>query len=231
MKPFQNADGGVIQSVRTYDIAPDTVVEEGQVVILSGGLVTKAAAGETGLILGVAAESHSGAADALNPRANGKEIMVFDSPTLIMRCKAPLLTATGGSATTFVCTDLAAFADNDFKGGFIRLVSKGEESTNTDAVGTVREISASAGSSKTFTINEGGTICAGDVYELYPPIGLQAGNLDTDRQGIVYSSTAELSLKVVQNSRDGYIGLMAQKHVLGNGVTTVVQQAAQAGTT
>lgn len=216
MKPFQNTDGGVIQSVRTYDIASDTAVLEGQVVVLADGKVAPAAVNQGDAILGIAAESHSGQADAINPRSNGKEITVFDGPTMIMQCKAPAMAATGGSATTFVCTDMAAFADNDFKGGFIRLVSKDDESTNTDAIGQVREITASAGSSKTLTVEQGGTICAGDVYEIYPPKGFAKGNLSADKCALVLTATATLALKVVQNNREGYLGLMADKHFLAN---------------
>lgn len=216
MKPFQSVDGDVMLGMRIYDVAPDTVIEAGQVVVLNAGKVEAAAAAQTGAILGVAAESHSGENDAINPRANGKEILVFDSPNMIMQCKAPAMAATGGSTTTFVCTDLAAFADNDFKGGFLKLVEKGEESTNTDAIGTVREISASAGSSKTLTVNEGGKICAGDVYEIYPPIGFQKGNLNDDKTALALTATAALALKVVINRRDGGIGLMAASHALAN---------------
>ncbi len=231
MKAFQNADGGVILSAREYDIGTSTEVKEGQVVVLSGNLVTKAAAAETGKILGVAAETHSGAADALNPRSNGKKILVYDNPSLVMRCKAPQLTATSGSSTTLVdTTGLSSSLSNDtFNGGYIKLVKLGSSSTNTDPIGKIRKITDHVGSTSTLTVESGGTICAGDVYELYPPIGLQAGNLDTNRKGIVYSATAEISLKVVKADCDGWIHLMAQKHELGNGVTTVVQQAAGTG--
>lgn len=217
MKAFQSADGGVLLSQRNYDIAADTEIAEGQVLVLTNGLVTKAAAGETGYILGIAAESHKGAADAINPRANGKEILVYDSPVMIMICPAPRLTATSGSSTTIVDTTnlSSSLSNNAFKGGYVKLVKKGAESTNTDEIGTVRAISASTGSTSTLTIASGGTVCAGDVYELYPPIGLAAGNLDTNRQAIVYSATASISLKVVMNRREGFIGVMASKHVLG----------------
>lgn len=216
MHVFQNLDGGVTQSVRTYDIASNTVIQKGQVVALSAGKVVAAVAAQTGAVLGIAAESHSGAADAINPRANGTEILVYDSPIAVYQCQAPQVAATGGSATTFVSTALAAFADDDFIGGFIRLVSKGDESTNTDAIGQVRAITDSAGSSKTLTVESGGTICAGDVYEIYPPIGFQKGNLDANGQALVLSATCALALKVVQNHRDGHIGLMAALHSLAN---------------
>ena len=216
MKAFQNVDGGVILSVREYDIAAATVITEGQIVKLSGGKVVVAAAAETGAILGVAAETHSGAEDAINPRANGTRILVYDNPHLVMQCKAPQVAATGGSTTTFVSTNLAAFANDDMNGGYIKLVSLGDESTNTDAIGTVREITDHVGADKTLTVAAGGKICAGDVYEIYPPIGFAKGNLDTNIQALVLGATAALPLKVVQNDRNGYIGLMASLHTLAN---------------
>lgn len=211
MKAFQNVDGGVIQSVRTYDIAPTTAILAGQVVKLTNGLVVAAAAGETGEILGIAAEHHSGSEDAINPRANGKEITVYDAPGMVMQCRAPKLTATGGTATTITAEGLANAA---LTGGFVRLVQKGDESENTEAVGTVRKITAAAAG--TLTVEEGGTPSAGDVYEVYPPIGFQGGNLSADGTALVLSATAEISLKVVQNAREGYIGLLATKHFLAN---------------
>ena len=216
MKPFQNADGGVIMSVREYDIATSTAIKVGQVVKLSGGKVVSAIAAETGAILGIAAENHSGSADPLNPRSNGTKIMVYDSPHLVMQCPAPQVTATGGSATTFVSTSLAAFSDDDLNGGYIKLVAKGSSSTNTDEIGAVREITDHAGSTKTLTVPTGGTICSGDVYEIYPPLGFGKGNLDTNIQKLVLTATASLPLKVVQNKREGNIGLMASSHAFAN---------------
>ena len=216
MKPYQSVDGDVMLGVRIYDIDPDTVIIAGQVVVLKAGKVEAASEAQTGAILGVAAETHPGRNDAIDPRANGNEILVYDSPNMIMRCKAPTMAATGGSATTFVCTSMAAFADNDFKGGYIRLVEKGEESTNEDAIGQIREITASAGTSKTLTVESGGAICAGDVYEIYPPLGFAKGNLDKEKAGLSLAATAALVLKVVINRRNGFIGLMAASHALTN---------------
>ena len=79
MHPVQNVDGGsVLQTARNYPIDAATVIDAGAVVKLSGGKVVLAAAAETGAILGIAAEFHSGTEDALNLRANGKEIVVTD---------------------------------------------------------------------------------------------------------------------------------------------------------
>lgn len=94
MYPVQNADGGsVLQTARNYPIDAETVIDAGAVVKLSGGKVVLAAAAETGAILGIAAEFHSGKEDALNLRANGEWIRVCDNPTLIFECAAPTIKA------------------------------------------------------------------------------------------------------------------------------------------
>ena len=61
MHPVQNADGGsVLQTARNYPIDAATEVQAGAVVKLSAGKVVLAAAAETGGLLGIAAEIHSG---------------------------------------------------------------------------------------------------------------------------------------------------------------------------
>ena len=102
MRPIQNAGGHVGLTARNYPIAAATAISAGEVVKLSAGLVVAAAAAETGAILGIAAENHPGTADALNARANGTEILVYDNPELIFECPVPVIAAASGSATTIV---------------------------------------------------------------------------------------------------------------------------------
>ena len=214
MKPYQKLDGGVLHSVREYDIAEGTSIQAGQVVVLSAGLVEAAAAGVTGQILGVAAESHSGQADSLNPRANGGKISVYDDPGQVFRCAAPVIAATSGTAATVVAGGIGTFADDDFNGGYLMLLAKAEGSTNTDPVGTVKRISDFAATTKTFTVASGGTANAGDTYALFPPVGFAKGNLSADRSALVLTAVAALPLKVVgrlEGSRE--IMLTPGKHV------------------
>ncbi len=221
MKPFQKADGQVLISAREYDIAYNTAVKAGQVVALSEGLVTVAAANITTQILGIAAENHSGVADALDPRANGTKILVYDDPMLIFQCPVPIAAATGGSATTMTASTLAAFSNDDFNGGYIMLVEKAEGSTNTDVVGKVDRITdyayTSSGTVSTFTKASGGTPYAGDKYAIFPPIGFKKGNLDsTTRDKLVLTATASLPIKVVgMDIERGLVNMMALLHTLG----------------
>lgn len=219
MKTVQTAAGGML-SKREYPIATSTDIKEGQIVKLSAGLVVKAAAAETTAVIGVAAETHSGAADQLNPRSNGTKIMVWDCPDVIMEQKAPRLTATGGTATTVVGT-IAGAADV-YNNGYLKLVAKAADSTNTDPIGAVKKITdfATSEGTGTFTVASGGAANAGDVYEVYPPLGFQGGNIDsTDFNKLVLSATnTNLILKVVAHDTAlGLIRLMFTKHFLGNG--------------
>lgn len=214
MNCYQKIDGAVLKSAREYDIAPDTQIKAGQVVKLTAGLVVAAAAGETGALLGVAAEQHTGADDALNPRSHGKKIMVWDDPDLVMQCRAPEIEVTSGTATTIVASGIATFANDDFNGGYVKLISKAEDSTNTDEIGHVRRITDFVAADKSFTLEDGGTPAAGDVYAVFPPIGFAKGNLNDTRTGLVLTATASLSLKVMGHDHDlGKINLIPGKHV------------------
>lgn len=220
MKPFQNADGNINLSVREYDIASATAISKGQIVEMDTGLVTACAAAQTTKILGVAAESHSGSADALDTRANGKRILVYDGPGLVSQCPAPQIAAAAGGSATTIVADAAAvaagFADDDFNGGYVRLVTKAADSTNTDKIGQVRRITDYATATLTFTVEAGGTPSAGDVYEVFPPVGFAKGNFDAAVLKLVLTATAALPMKVVSHDRErGLIGMMATLHSLG----------------
>ncbi len=220
MKAFQKADGGALMSIREYDIAASTAISEGQLVKITAGLVVSATASDTGRLLGVAAENHSGAADALDPRANGTKIRVIDCPDAIFECPVPVFTATGGSATTVTANTLGAFANDDFNGGYLKLISKGANSANADPIGTVKRIADygynSTGTVSTFTVASGASAGEGDKFELYPPVGFAKGNYDSSIQKLILTATASLTMKVVGRDEDaGVIRMMIAQHVLG----------------
>ena len=222
MVPKNNASGGPILSERSYPIAKATEVSVGQVVKLSVGKVVPVTASDTSAILGIAAETHTGAEDALNPRSNGEEIMVYDGPDLVFSCKAPTITVKSGTATTIVADSdggIAAFAADDFNGGLLQLVSLAASSTNTDVVGQIRKVSdfADASGTETFTVDSAGTAAAGDVYRVYPPIGFAKGGYDSKACRYVLSGAASLGVKVVGWDKEhGLLLMMAKKHSLGN---------------
>ena len=205
MKFYQKLDGGVHVSAREYDVAADAAINEGQLVKLSGGKVVSAVAAETGALLGVAAETHSGSADALDPRANGKKLLVIDDPDAVFQCAAPQVTASGGTSTTLVFTAGQYFSADDFNGGYVKLVSKASGSTNTDELGAVREITdyaVTANTKGTFTLKSGGAPNAGDVYAVFPPVGFAKGNFDSTISKLVLTASAAIKMQVAGSEVD-----------------------------
>lgn len=222
MYPVQNADGGsVLQTARNYPIDATTEIQAGAVVKLSGGKVVLAAAAETGGILGIAAEFHSGKEDALNLRANGEWIRVCDNPTLIFECAAPMIKAASGSATTIVPAtgDVdASAADDAFNNAVLVLKSKAASSTNTDALGTQIVVTDYAKTGTVMTKASGGVPGAGDVYEVYPVIGAAIGgvaSLGDKRLGITLKTVGATKLRCIGHDYErGTIKLMAIGHAL-----------------
>ena len=192
MKPVQTISGHVGRTAREYPVATSAALAEGQVVKLSGGAAVSAAAAETGALLGLAAEYHAGIPDALNPRANGGRILVYDDPGLVFECDAPVFTASGGTATTVVTdtANVACTTANAFKGALL-----------VDAQGRERTVSAFANSEttvQTFTVESGATPAEGDVFTLLPAVGSAAGfALDSAARRLVLTATGCTSLRVV----------------------------------
>lgn len=222
MRPLKNAGGHVGLTAREYPIAYNTAIREGQVVKLSGGKVISAVAAETGAILGIAAEYHSGAEDALNPRSNGTVILVYDNPELIFECDAPTFAAAGGSATTVTAATsaVACTTADAFNGGFLKLKDKGSESGNGDAPGTIKEVAdfASASGTGTFTVASGETAGAGDEFWLFPPVGATAVcALDgTYFSTFVLTGAGCTKIKVIGHDlKRNKLRLMAVEHALG----------------
>lgn len=223
MKPLQNAAGNVLLTARPYPIAANTNVAEGQVVKLSGGLVISAIAAETSPILGIAAEMHTGSADALNLRNNGKEILVYDNPELIFECPAPSFAAASGSATTIVPDSGevdANAADDSFNGSVLVLAKKAEGSTNTDEIGTEIVVTDYAKTGTVITKASGGAPSAGDVYEVYPMVGAAVGGIasldGTGFSKLVLTAKGATKIKCVGHDYKRHmLRLMAVEHAMG----------------
>ena len=220
MNVIYNANGAQVDSIKDYPIAAGTAVAAGQVVKLTAGLVVLAAADETAAILGVAVENH-GTADAFNPRATGTKIKVADAPMAVYECPAPQITATGGSTSAFVASTISSsYSNDDFKGGFVKLITKGAASTITDPVGKVYPITASTAASGTLTVATGtiaGGCTAGDIFAVFPPVGLAKGNLDSGILKLVLTGAAALPLQVVgMDTERNMVQLEPSLHVLAN---------------
>lgn len=202
-----------------YDIATSTAIVNGALVKMSGNKVVLASTTETGDILGVALEAHKGSADPFNPRANGTKILVADSPTAVYSAAAPTITATGGTTTTIVSTDIdSAGTDDSFNGGYAKLISKGASSTNTDSIGKIYAISDYDASEDTLTIaTAGGAVTAGDVFAIFPPFGFTDFNYDSTLTIIELDNDGQSALKVIGRDTDNEeIHLYAATHSYAN---------------
>ncbi len=218
MNAIQNLDGHVGVTAREYPIDAGTAIERGAVVKLSGGRVVLAGESESGAVLGIAAEAHSGAADVLNVRSNGVSILVYDNPGVIFECPVPTLTASSGSAVTLVPANgeiSAAAADDAYNGATLVLRAKGAESSNTDPLYTHSSVSDYSKSGTVLTKENGGVPCAGDVYEFYPAIGSSVCALSAGRKKAVVTAAGASALRVVGHDYARHcIRLMAVKHAL-----------------
>lgn len=207
MHQIMDVSGAVLHSEREYDIASTTAITVGQVVKMTSGLVVAALAAETGAILGVAAESHPGTADALNPRSNGTKIIVHDAPGAIFECPAiELNPSSAGNATTVKFTAASGIGSNVFDGGYIK-----------DSTGSVRRITSSTESSGTvtLTVESGYDIPTTETFLLFPPVGFGKGNFSSDGTKLVVSATAALPVQVVgRDEANGKIWIAATKHML-----------------
>ena len=223
MRPIQNADGHVGLTARNYPIAYNTAISAGEVVKLVNGLVVASAAAAAAAILGIAAENHPGTADALNARANGTEILVYDNPALIFECPAPVIAAASGSATTIVPAsgDVDAnSADDSFNNSILVLISKAADSTNPDFSGKHLTVTDYAKTGTIITKASGGTPAAGDKYEVYPALGAAVGGIasldSTTLSKLVVSTKGATKLKCIGHDFDRHmIRLMAVEHALG----------------
>ena len=185
MKFLYSLGGGNIPVIKEFDIAANVKARSGQVVRVSGdGYISKDALGGC---IGVAAEDHTGEKDILNERNNGTKLRIDITKDAVYSVDAVKVSATGGSETTMVCS--SALVKGNLSGAKLVLVQKGENSENTDSVGSVRKVQnvSVSGEVATAYIENGSKICAGDVYAVMPVCGFK-GCVSDDGEGFAFAS-------------------------------------------
>lgn len=200
MKFLYSLGGGNIPVIREFDIKANKKFKKGQIVRISTD--AEIAPDALGGCIGVAAEDHTGENDILNERNNGTKLRIDITRDAVYSVDAPRLTATGGSATTLLC-DANGITTN-LSNSKLVLVQKGENSQNTDSVGSVRNIQlvTISGSVATFTLENGSVISAGDVYAVIPAYGYR-GYVDKDGTGFVFAvDDVATSLYVVNSNTE-----------------------------
>lgn len=195
MKFLFNLSGANTPLIKEFDIDSSTEVHAGEVVGIKNNIVKKATECET--MLGVCAETHTGTHDELNERADGTRIRVIIAPDSVYSTKAPLFKAKSGTATTLAVSSNGL--SSGLSSGFAVLVSKAQNSSNTDIPGTKRRITGCAvsGDTATVTLASGGVPVSGDVYMLIPDVG-DMMDLTTDATGVCfYNAASALDLKCI----------------------------------
>lgn len=204
---------------RIYPIATATAIEKGEMIKKTSGLVV--AIGDTDQddpIGGVSAENHDGSASG---RDSGLEIKIYDHPEDVFSVKPrEVITATGGSTTTFVDSNLQFANDDDLNGGYLHIVSC---AANSALNGKVIKISDYAQSSGTITLSEtlSDALAASDTAYLCPgPIakGSHNWNLNSDGTDISWEdSSAGEALELYDVDPDNFLVFFKLRlHLLGN---------------
>lgn len=145
---------------REHAIAAATAIEYGEAVKKTNGLIV--AIGDDDQndpILGFAAEAHDGSTAG---RQSGTKIKIYDHPDDVFRyVPKEVCTATGGSTTTFVDSNLQFAADDALNGGYLQIVNCQADSSLNGKKVKISDYVAS-----------GGTVTLAETL----PVALQSGD-------------------------------------------------------
>ena len=204
---------------REYDIATGTVIEKGEIVKLTAGLVVAIGdADQDDPYLGVAAESHDGA--TADGRQTGLKIRVYDDPgDIFALVPSDTITATGGSTTTFVDSSILPATNDVFNGGSLKIVSCAASSALN---GKIVKISDFTGSGGTITLAETLTaaLASGDTAYLCPGTrcrGQYGWDLNSDGTDIDWETSGGEALYFEGSDPDVFVTYWRLRlHLRGN---------------
>jgi hypothetical protein len=213
-------NGNKTPQMKPLPIAAATAIENGEIVLFTAGTGVAAVAGTDfdDPAIGVALEPHNGSTAG---RQSGTEIKVSVSPTAVYKLKPrDAITATGGSTTTFVDSNLLPATNDIWNGGYIQIISCAADSTLN---GKVVKISDSTGATGTLTLAETlpAAIAAGDTAYLCPgpyAIGLFGWDLDADGTDVNWETSGGEALQLVDTSPETFETFWKFRlHQFGNG--------------
>jgi hypothetical protein len=214
----RDLNGRQSPQIQPLYIPTGTAIDYGEIVDFTPGtgVIALGANGTDfdGPAIGVAMSAHEA--------NSGTEIKVSTSPTAVYRHKCDnILTATGGSATTFVVATLVPQTDNLWIGGYLEVVScaadpsmKGKRIKITDSTGTTGTLTFDA---------QPAAFASGDTAKLCPgplAIGTTAWNLDSDGLNVDFAknTTTGESLVLVGADPENMIAeFMLRRHRFGYG--------------
>jgi hypothetical protein len=211
-------NGSKVPIIYPFYIASATAIELGEVVKYTPGTGIEAGdhSDSDTPHIGVSVESHDGSTTG---RQSGTEIKISCSPTAVYRhYNANVITATGGSTTTFVVSGLLPQTDDLWIGGYIQVLTCAADST---LVGKKIKITDSTGSSGTLTFSaQSAAFASGDTAYLCPgPRALTeyGWDLDSDGMNIDWDTDSGESLVLVGEDAANMISKwMLRLHQFGN---------------
>lgn len=189
---------GNTEILKPFYIAAATAIEKGEIVLFTPGTGIAAVAGTdfNDPAIGVATEPHNGSSDG---RQSGTEIKVTCSPTAVFALRSTnIITATGGSTTTFVVAGLLPQTDNLWIGGYLEVVTCAADSS---LVGKMIKITDSTGATGTLTFGtQGAAFAAGDTAYLHPGplcVGEYGWDLTADGTDVDWDTDGGEALQLV----------------------------------
>lgn len=186
-------NGSKVPIVKPFVIPTATVVEQGEMMLHTPGTGIAPVSGTDfdDPAIGAAINAH-----AAN---SGTEIKISCSPTAVYRhgCQN-IITATGGSTSTFVVSGLLPQTDDLWIGGYLEVVTC---AANSALIGKRIKITDSTGSTGTLTFAaQASAFAAGDTARLCPgplAIGEYGWDLDSDGMNVDWDTSGAESLVLV----------------------------------
>jgi hypothetical protein len=207
-------NGNKTPQMPTMYIPTATAIELGEMVLFTPGTGIAVVAGTDfdDPALGVAMQPH----DA----NSGTEIKVSVSPTAVYSLKSRnVITATGGSTTTFVVSGLLPQTDDLWNGGMLEILTCAADSS---LVGKKIPIADCTGATGTLTFAaQGAAFASGDTAYLCPgplAIGEYGWDLTSDGTDVDWDTSGGQSLILVGADPETFTSYwMLRLHQFGNG--------------
>jgi hypothetical protein len=209
-------NGAKTPIIKPFYIPTATAIEEGELVDFTPGtgIVALGANGTDfdGPFIGAAVHAH--------PANSGTMIKVSASPTAVYAHKCGnIITATGGSTTTFVVAGLLPQTNGLWVGGMLEVVTC---AADPSMVGRRIPITDSTGATGTLTFStQPAAFAAGDTARLCPgllAIGEYGWDLDADGMNVDWDTSGGEALVLVDVDPANMTAyFMARLHRFGNG--------------
>lgn len=207
-------NGSKVPFIKNLPIPAATVIEQGEMVLFTPGTGVAVVAGNDFDDPAIGAAVYAHAANS------GSEIPVSVSPTAVYRHRCNnIITATGGSTTTFVVAGLLPQTDDLWIGGMLEVVTC---AANPAMVGKKIPITDSTGVTGTLTFStQAAAFAAGDTARLCPgKLAIREFGWDLDGDGLNVdwdTSGGEALVLVDADPANMNAYFMLRLHQFGNG--------------